>query len=176
MIAVLHIVVAGYQFCLTNMADRKPNPCIVKWILFTWYQNSPPFGRAKNPLLSLRPSDAYIYIYIYVWNERDHHCFRWWLSPAIIWNNADLLSIWKLRNNFIEIQIEIQTFSFKKIHLNRSCGKWRSFYFGNNVLISWLYTYRSLQTTFFTSSSGVEPYHVYLCRDGVLCHEVPSRR
>ena len=40
------VVVAGYQFCLTNMADRKPNPCIVKWILFTWYLNSPPFGRA----------------------------------------------------------------------------------------------------------------------------------
>ena len=40
------VVVAGYQFCLTNMADRKPNPCIVKWILFTWYLNSPPIGRA----------------------------------------------------------------------------------------------------------------------------------
>ena len=40
------VVVAGYQFCLTNMADRKPNPFIVKWILFTWCLNSPPFGRA----------------------------------------------------------------------------------------------------------------------------------
>ena len=28
------------------MADRKPSPCIVKWILFTWYLKSPPFGRA----------------------------------------------------------------------------------------------------------------------------------
>ena len=33
------------------MADRKPNPCIVKWILFTWYLNSPPFGRANKLLL-----------------------------------------------------------------------------------------------------------------------------
>ena len=41
------VVVAGFQFCLTNMADRKPNPCIVKWILFTWYLNSPPFRRPK---------------------------------------------------------------------------------------------------------------------------------
>ena len=28
------------------MADTKPNPCIVKWNLFTCYLNSPPFGRA----------------------------------------------------------------------------------------------------------------------------------
>ena len=28
------------------MADTKPNPCIVKWNLFTCYLNSPPLGRA----------------------------------------------------------------------------------------------------------------------------------
>ena len=42
------VVVARFQFFLTNMADRKPNPCIVKWILFTWYLNSPPFRRANT--------------------------------------------------------------------------------------------------------------------------------
>ena len=31
-----------------KMADRKPNPCIVKWILFTWYLNSSPFGLAAD--------------------------------------------------------------------------------------------------------------------------------
>ena len=30
------------------MADTKPNPCIVKWNLFTCYLNSPPFGRAGS--------------------------------------------------------------------------------------------------------------------------------
>ena len=42
----LSVVVASYQCCLTYMADRKPNLCIVKWILFTCYLNNPPFGRA----------------------------------------------------------------------------------------------------------------------------------
>ena len=37
---------SGYQFCLTNMVYRKPNLCIVKWILFTCYVNSPPFRHA----------------------------------------------------------------------------------------------------------------------------------
>ena len=43
------------------------------------------------------------------------------LSPgrrqAIIWTNAGILLIWPLRTNFSEISIDIQTFSFKKIHL-----------------------------------------------------------
>ena len=39
------VVVQGHQFCL-KMADTKPNPCIVKWNLFTCYLNSPPLGRA----------------------------------------------------------------------------------------------------------------------------------
>ena len=34
------------------MADRNPNPCIVKWILSTWYLNSPPFGRAAPAIFS----------------------------------------------------------------------------------------------------------------------------
>ena len=44
------VVEAGFQFCVTNMADRKPNPYIVKWILSTWYLNSPPFGRVIKML------------------------------------------------------------------------------------------------------------------------------
>ena len=49
------------------------------------------------------------------------------LSPgrrqAIIWNNAGLLLIEPLWTNFSEISIGIQTFSFKKIHLNMSSAK-----------------------------------------------------
>ena len=61
------------------------------------------------------------------------------LSPgrhqAIIWNNAGLLLIEPLGTNFSEISIVIQTFSFKKIHLNMSSAKWRPFCLGLNVLI-----------------------------------------
>ena len=60
------------------------------------------------------------------------------LSPvwcqAIIWTNAGILLIGTLGTNFNEIFIEIRTFSFKKIHLKMSSGKWRPFCLGLNVL------------------------------------------
>ena len=46
------------------------------------------------------------------------------LSPgrrqAIIWTNAGILLMGPLGTSFSEILIEVLTFSFKKIHLNRS--------------------------------------------------------
>ena len=60
------------------------------------------------------------------------------LSPgrrqAIIWNNAGLLLIEPLGTNLSEISIGIQTFSFKKMHLNMSSAIWRPFCLGLNVL------------------------------------------
>ena len=60
------------------------------------------------------------------------------LSPgwrqAIIWNNDGLLLIEPLGTNFCEISIRIQTFSFKKMHLNMSSAKWHPFCLGLNVL------------------------------------------
>ena len=60
------------------------------------------------------------------------------LSPgrrqAIIWTNAGILLIWHLRTNFSEILIEIGTFSYTKMHLKMSSGKWRPFCLGLNVL------------------------------------------
>ena len=60
------------------------------------------------------------------------------LSPgrrqAIIWTNAGILLIWTLGTNFSEISIDIQTFSFKKIHFKMSSGKWGPFCLGLNVL------------------------------------------
>ena len=60
------------------------------------------------------------------------------LSPgrrlAIIWTNAGILSIVPFVTNFSEISIEIYTFSFKKIHLKLSSGKWRPSCLGLNVL------------------------------------------
>ena len=53
------------------------------------------------------------------------------LSPgrrkAIIWNNDEILWIGPLGTNFSGILIESHTFSFKKMHLKMSSGKWRPF-------------------------------------------------
>ena len=60
------------------------------------------------------------------------------LSPgrcqAIIWTNAGILLIGPLRTNFSKMLIEIHTFSFKKMHLKMSSGKWRPFCLGLDVL------------------------------------------
>ena len=49
------------------------------------------------------------------------------LSPgrgqAIIWTNAGILLIGPLETNFNEIVIDMQTFSFKKMHLNMPSAK-----------------------------------------------------
>ena len=66
------------------------------------------------------------------------------LSPrrrqAIIWSNAGMLLIGTIGTNFSEILNEFHTFSFKKMHLKMSSGKWRPFclnmlwqYFKKNV-------------------------------------------
>ena len=63
------------------------------------------------------------------------------LSPgwcqAIIWTSAGILLpvTGPLGTNFSEILIKIHTFSFKKIHLKLSSGKWRPFCLSLNVLI-----------------------------------------
>ena len=66
------------------------------------------------------------------------------LSPgqrqAIIWTNAEILLFWTLGTNFSEILIKIHTFSFKKMRLKMSSGKWQPFCFGLNVLmLMWCY-------------------------------------
>ena len=53
---------------------------------------------------------------------------------AIICTNAGILSIGPLGTNFSEIQIGIQTVSYKKMHLKMSSVKWRPFCLGLNVL------------------------------------------
>ena len=60
------------------------------------------------------------------------------LSPgrrqATIWTNAGILLIGLWGINFSEILISIQTFSFKKMHLQMSSAKRRPFCPGLNVL------------------------------------------
>ena len=61
------------------------------------------------------------------------------LSPgrrqAIIRTNAGILLIGTLGTNLSEILSEIHTFSFKKMHLKMSSGKYRPFCLGLNVII-----------------------------------------
>ena len=61
------------------------------------------------------------------------------LSPgsrqAIIWTNAGILLIGPLRTNFSEILIKFPAFSFKKMHLKISFGKW-PFCLGLNVFFT----------------------------------------
>ena len=63
------------------------------------------------------------------------------LSPdrrqAIIWTNAGKLLFGPPGTNLSGIVLEIHTFSFKKMHLKMSSGKWRPFCLGLNVLIQW---------------------------------------
>ena len=78
------------------------------------------------------------------------------LSPgrrqAIIWTNAGILLIGSTGKNFNAIFIEIHTFSFTKIHLKMSSGKWRPFCLGLNVLKCCLWKESIL--SWLQSSSG----------------------
>ena len=69
------------------------------------------------------------------------------LSPgrrqAIIWTNAGILLIWPLGTSFSKLSIDIQTFSFKKIHFKMSSGIWRPFCLGLNVLKGLILTWIS---------------------------------
>ena len=99
------------------------------------------------------------------------------LSPdrrqAIIWTNAGILLIGPMGTNVSETLIEIHTFSFKKMHLKMSSGKWRPFCLGLNVLtlnmrgpsylgltrsISWL-----LMPWLLTSPGHQQPWY-WLCK------------
>ena len=99
--------------------------------------NSPPFAIAKS----------FVPVFLTHWGRATHICVGKLttigsdngLSPgrrqAIIWTNAGILLIWPLGTNFSEILIEINIFSFKKMHLKMSSGKWRPSCLGLNVLI-----------------------------------------
>ena len=60
------------------------------------------------------------------------------LSPgrrqAITWANVGILLIGPIGTNFNKMLFEIHTFSFKKIHLKLSSGKWQPFCLGLNML------------------------------------------
>ena len=82
-------------------------------------------------------------------------------SQAIIWTNVGILLIGTLGTNFNEILIEIQTFSFKNIHLKISSGKWRPFCLGLNVLTERMLTCHHLSTVTFICGHYHEKIKIY---------------
>ena len=89
------------------------------------------------------------------------------LSPgrrqAVIWTNAGILLTWHMGTNFSEILIEIQTFSFKKIHLKMSSGKWRPFCLGLNVLSLYLsYEKKTSTPMHFTKQISIKKHEQWL--------------
>ena len=55
------------------------------------------------------------------------------IGSDIVWTSAGILLIGPLGTNLSEILIEIQTFSFKKMHMKMSSAKQRPFCVGLNV-------------------------------------------
>ena len=73
---------------------------------------------------------------------------------AIIWTHAGIVLIGTLGTNFNENLIKIHTFSFDKIHLKMSSGKWRPFCLGLNVL---KYVWSSLPKVIMRWDHDIDP-------------------
>ena len=87
----------------------------------------------KTVIISLRPSDAYICVskLTIIGSENGLSHGR---RQAIIWTSDGILSIRTFRTHFSEIVRKIHTFSFKKMHIKMSPGKWRPSCLSLNVL------------------------------------------
>ena len=111
---------------------------VIHMVHFTYVLRSP-----KNLLLNCK---YFVRSALTHWGRVTHICITKLtiigsdngLSPgrhqAIIWTNAGILLIWPLGTNFSEILFAIYKFSFKKMHLKMSSGKWQPSCLGLNVL------------------------------------------
>ena len=126
---------------------------VIKWVYFPRYW---PFVRGihRPPVKSHHKGQwhgALMFSLICVWingwinnreacdlrRHRAHHDVTVWLGrcQAVNWPNAGVLLIGPLVINFSEIFIEIDTFSFKHMHLNMLSGKWGPFCLGLSTVI-----------------------------------------
>ena len=104
------------------------------------------------------------------------------LSPgrrqAIIWTNAGILLIWPLGTNFNEILIEIDIFSFKKMHLKILSGKWRPFCLVLNVIpadrTAWVGTEKTKVVIMTTLSSLMAPQVIVMTTCGATSDDKDS--
>ena len=95
------------------------------------------------------------------------------LSPgrrqAIIWTNGGIMLIGPLGTNFSEILIEIYIFSFKKINLKVSSGKWRPSCLGLNVLRTYAICEIAQHTSLACATRKFELLRGYLTYSGFIC-------
>ena len=100
------------------------------------------------------------------------------LSPgrrrAIIWTNAGIMPIGPLGTNFGEIFIAIHTFSFKKIYLKMSSGKWRPFCLGLNVLKPYFQWTNPIVNLWFSSKAKTLQLYVSIKQGPVLAYFVEA--
>ena len=123
--------------CAMDISSQSPK---LKWA--SWTHTTPYMLRVCQTWQILqRASDFYWDIPYEIWNVcwRLTHWGQWRIyapgrRQAIIWTNAAILLIEHLGTNFSEILIKINTFSFKKMNLKISSGKWRPLCLGLNVL------------------------------------------
>ena len=143
----------GFKQVQSHGAKLDSNPCIIHLITevcVNWHVHSFE-NHDSNIIFNVNPpnfSRLAVEITLTHWGQVTHICVGKLtiiasdngLSPerrqTIIWTNAGILLIGPLGTNFSEILIEIQTFSFKKMHLKMSSAKWRPFCPGLNVLMS----------------------------------------
>ena len=83
---------------------------------------------------SFRPSDAFICMSKLTVIGSDNGLLAG-QPQAIIWTNAGIFLIRLLETHFSEITIEINTFSFKKMHWKMSSAKWWTCCLGLNVFL-----------------------------------------
>ena len=75
---------------------------------------------------------------------------------AFIWTNAEILLIWSIETKFSDILIKIHTYSFKKIQLKMSSGKFRPFCLSLNV---WMI----LALCPWSTSHSLKKWLLYIC-------------
>ena len=96
------------------------------------------------------------------------------LSPgrrqAIIRTNAGILLIRHLGTNFSEISRAIHTFSFKKMHLKMSSGKWRPSCLGLNVLTEGYSNIDSLMGSYWLRHMIIDSAKYCMERSIMLTH------
>ena len=86
---------------------------------------------------------SYIFFKVRAWKadyirRKTVESLRVWTAPSLYMNQCWDIVNWTIGTNFSEIAIEIQTFSFKKMHLKMSYGKWRPFCLGLQCVKLWM--------------------------------------
>ena len=142
-----HIGIARYRYTATEPRGLHSPYCIhCKWHVSSRIINAMvESGKYVKKKIKFNKQQSFQF-HLSHWGRVTHICISKLtsvgsdngLSPgrhqAIIWTNAGIMLIGPLGTNFSENLIEIHKFSFKKMHLKMSSGKWRSFCLGLNVL------------------------------------------